>query len=115
MPNLKTTALEPRQRWRSCMIQRQFTHHRLCCMHASLSPISTYLQNRKQPISKPGISMESGTSMANPALGEARELKCKHVPWKLVEEDRKLQIALYIRYDTEAFKVQDVSIVSDNS
>ncbi|KAL1935315.1 hypothetical protein VTP01DRAFT_4455 [Rhizomucor pusillus] len=24
MPNLKTTALEPRQIWRSCMIKRQF-------------------------------------------------------------------------------------------
>ncbi|KAL1929816.1 hypothetical protein VTP01DRAFT_970 [Rhizomucor pusillus] len=28
-------------------------------------------------------------------------LRGKHVPWKLLEEDRELQIALYIRYDIE--------------
>ncbi|KAL1926116.1 hypothetical protein VTP01DRAFT_6153 [Rhizomucor pusillus] len=75
MPNLKTTALEPRQRWRSCMIQRQF---RL--------PYPQYRRIFKPQV----INKHTFEHLRNRLRGE-------HVPWKLVEEDRKLQIALYIR------------------
>ncbi|KAL1933422.1 hypothetical protein VTP01DRAFT_7512 [Rhizomucor pusillus] len=78
MPNLKTTTLEPRQKWRSCMRQRQFTHHKSSCRYVSLSRISTNLPNlnlelrwpvQNQVSHKPGISMVD----AKPGLGETRE------------------------------------------
>ncbi|KAL1931720.1 hypothetical protein VTP01DRAFT_9863 [Rhizomucor pusillus] len=101
MPNLKTTALEPRQRWRSCMIQRQFRLPYPQYRRIFKTNLESRWWMQNQDWERHATLFRRNVLSKYTFEHLRNRLRGKHVPWKLLEEDRKLQIALYIRYGTE--------------